>query len=344
MKIKPLVVPAKRKSKSVPVIAMVGIAAVVVLAGVIGIMRHRNATSAVPAARPVASVAAVSSESSSDPVEKPPLPVGNFVPRNSETRASAPKPLPAAGIGSLRVTSNPPGAQIEIDDVSQDWYQTPFNSPPMKSGPHTLRAQMAGMPPQTKQVDIVAGQKIVVDFQLAADKAIYNIGSAPSGADILIDGVSSGRTTPSQFTLTPGPHRVVLRMDGFSAAELTTDAAAGQTINLSPMLRAQNSTFIGQQGGNEQPEVGSLSSLRRYYAEGEIPPGMGALQVRTRPKGVTIMVDSAPIAKLTPFRFPVRPGTHHVTLEKDGFQTVTRTVQVEAGRQLEIDEILPPQK
>jgi hypothetical protein len=136
-------------------------------------------------------------------------------------------------------------------------------------------------------------------------------------------------------------------MEGFSITELTADAAAGQTINIAPMLRAQNSTFIGQQGGGsgtDQPGLGAIGGVRRFYAEGEIPPGMGAMQVRTRPKGVTIMLDNAPIAKLTPFRFPVRPGTHHITLEKNGFQTVTRTVQVELGRQLEIDEILPPQK
>jgi hypothetical protein len=215
----------------------------------------------------------------------------------------------------------------------------------MKSGTHTVRAQMAGLPAQTRQVDIVAGQKIAVDFQLAADKAIYNIASSPSGADIMIDGVFSGHTTPAQLTLTPGQHRVVLRMEGFAPSEIATDAAAGQTINLVPPLRAQNSTFIGQQGGgSEQQGLGAVGNLRRYYAEGEIPAGMGALQVRTRPKGVTITVDNVAMARVSPFRFPVRPGTHHVTLEKNGFQPVTRTVTVEVGRQLEIDEILPPSR
>jgi serine/threonine-protein kinase len=346
MKIKPLVVPAKRKSTSVPVVAIVVIAALVLVAGIIGLRRHNaNASPEGAPAPPVATTPVAPAESTAEPIEKPPEPVGNFAPKSTEAHASTPKPVPAAGIGSLRITSNPPGAQIEVDGVSQDWYQTPFNTPPMKSGAHTLSAQMAGMPPQTRQIEIVAGQKISVDFQLATDKAIYNIASSPSGADILIDGVFSGRTTPSQLMLTPGQHRIVLRMEGFAIAELTTDAAASQTINLAPALRAQNSTFIGQQGGGtEQPGLGAMGGLRRFYAEGEIPPGMGAMQVRTRPKGVTIMVDNAPIAKLTPFRFPVRPGTHHLTLEKDGFQTVTRTVQVEAGRQLEIDEILPPQR
>jgi len=221
---------------------------------------------------------------------------------------------------------------------------TPFNAPPLKAGAHSVRAQLAGLAPQTRQVDVVAGQKLTVDFQMAGDKAIYNVASAPSGAEILIDGVVSGHTTPTQLLLTPGQHRVVLRLEGFAPSEVTTDAAAGQMINVAPVLRAKNSTVFTQPTPPESQGLGNLGARRRFYAEGEIPEGMGALQVRTRPKGVTIMVDGKTLQHPTPFKVPLRPGTHNIALQKEGFQTVTRTVQVELGRQLEIDEILPPQR
>jgi predicted Ser/Thr protein kinase len=276
------------------------------------------------------------------PAEKPPSPVRGF--SSFTPREHAAKPAPVEGVGELRVTSNPPGAQIEIDGVAQDWYVTPFNAPPMKSGTHTVRAQLPGLSPQTKQVQVIAGQKVTLDLQLTGDKAIYNITSTPTGADVIIDGVPSGRTTPTQIALTPGQHRVALRMEGFFPSETTADAAAGQTLNLSPMLRARNSTEFASQPPQESLGIAAPGNLRRFYELGEIPAGMGAVQIRTRPKGATITVDDRIIPKGTPFRFPLRPGSYVITLQKDGFVPVKRMVQIQPGQQLEIDEILPPQR
>jgi len=352
---KPATVYAPKKTVSTGVIAVVLVVVLAAAAGVIGLLRHPKAEET-PAEPSQASVPSPPSPSGTKPspvvptnqdshATQPPEPANSVAPSNPVLpKGQGAKPATSSEIGTLRVTSSPPGAQIEIDGVSQDWYQTPFNTPPMKAGTHSVRAQMAGLTPQTRQVEVVPGQKVVLDFQLTGDKAIYNIASSPSGGEIVIDGVASGRLTPSQMMLTPGQHRVVIRLEGFAPAEVTTDAAAGQAINVAPVLRAKNSTVFTQQPAPEGPSIGGMGKVRRFYSEGEIPEGMGALQVRTRPKGVTIMVDNAPIAKLSPFRFPLRPGTHHITLQKDGFQTVTRTIQVEPGRQLEIDEILPPQR
>ena len=352
---KPAVVhpPSPPKKSGVGTVVVAVIVVALAAAGVLGVIKKRNSppTPLTGVTTPDTTAPTTSNSDgqptpTGEPIARPPAPVSGMAPGTPfAPHPRAPKPTAAVeGVGELRVTSNPPGAQIEIDNVSQDWYVTPFNAPPMKSGTHSVRARMAGVPAQTRQVEVIAGQKVTLDFQLAGDKAIYNITSMPAGADVVIDGVASGRTTPTQLTLTPGQHRVVLRMDGFSPMEVMTDASAGQTINLAPALRARNSTFIGEQQPPEGQGVGNVGNLRRFYGEGEIPPGMGAVQVRTRPKGVTIIVDNMPVPRPTPFRFPVRPGTHQILLQKDGFQSVTRTVQVEEGRQLEIDEILPPQR
>ena len=313
----------------------------------VGILKKRGAQPAatVPAqSLPVAAKPAAREANSRSSASAAPEELTNTVPAISATpRSHAAKPAPVEGIGELRITSNPPGASIEIDGVSQDWYVTPFNTPPLKSGTHSVRAQLTGMTPQTRQVEITANQKTIVDFQLTGEKALYNITSSPTGADIVIDGITAGHTTPAQLMLTPGQHRIALRLEGFMPSETTTDAAAGQSITLAPVLRARNS-IVSQPVAQEGQGLGNAVKLRRFYGEGEIPEGMGALQVRTRPKGVTIVVDNVTAPRLSPFRLPLRPGTHHVILQKDGFQSVTRTIQVEEGRQLEIDEILPPQR
>lgn len=341
-----VVAPPQRKSGHGLLVAVVLLIALVGGAAVIGVLRRSSPsqpTVTQTALKPLPATPQPSG-TANPTTPQPPAPVTGLIPHESVApRNEVSKPPLPEGIGSLRVTSNPPGAQIEIDGVAQDYYVTPFNSPPLKAGSHSIRAQLAGLAAQAKQVDIVAGQKTIVDFQLASDKAIYNITSMPAGAEILIDGISSGRSTPTQLTLTPGEHHVVLRLEGFWPAEVTTDAAAGQSINLAPPLRARNS-IISQQQQQDQEGIGNLGQRRRFYADGEIPDGMGAIQVRTRPKGVTITVDGRTLQKLTPFKFPIRPGSHQITLQKDGFETVMRSVQVVQGQQLEVNEILPPQR
>jgi hypothetical protein len=54
-------------------------------------------------------------------------------------------------------------------------------------------------------------------------------------------------------------------------------------------------------------------------------------------------VDGITVPRMSPFRFPIRAGSHTVVLQKPGFQSVTRTIQVEEGKVTELDEILLPQ-
>jgi predicted Ser/Thr protein kinase len=344
--IQPPAKPAPQPKSNSGTIAGVVLIVIIALAGMAGIKKFAGKNTSIGSnTTPALTEPATSTESTPTHEAAPGKPSGMVATPFAPKVKTAPKPAtPVEGVGELRVTSNPPGAQIEIDGISQDWYTTPFNAPPMKSGTHTIRANAPGLPSQTRQVDVVAGQKITLDFQMAANKAIYNISSAPTGAEVVIDGVPTGRTTPTQMALTPGQHRVVLRMDGFSPTEVMADADAGQSINLAPALKAKNSAFISQQSLGDNQSLGSLPNLRRFYANGEIPDGMGALDVRTRPRGVTILVDGASVPKPTPFKFPLKPGTHNITLMKDGFETVTRTVQIQLGQQQEIEEILPPQR
>jgi predicted Ser/Thr protein kinase len=259
------------------------------------------------------------------------------------TKDNSKKVVAPEGIGSLRVTSNPAGAQVTIDGVAQDWYVTPFNTPPMKSGVHAVTAQIAGLGNQTKQVQVVAGEKLGVDFQLASDKAIYNITSAPAGAEISIDGVNAGKTTPAEFTITPGQHKILLKLEGFAPYEVITDAGAGQTMNVAPTLGARNSIVSAPSGGSgDGQSLGGLARLRDM-PRSDKAAAWGLVQFRTRPKGVTVSIDGKTLQRVTPFKVPVPAGAHQLTLQKGGFQTVTQTIQVEAGKQIEVEDRLLPQ-
>jgi hypothetical protein len=230
-----------------------------------------------------------------------------------------------------------------VDGVTQDYYVTPFNSPPLKAGPHTLIATIAGLPAQTRQVEVTPSKRNVVDFQLTGDKAIYSISSAPTGAEILIDGAAIGARTPAQIAVSAGAHKVTLRLEGFEPVEVMAQGSAGESVSVTPRLQARNSVDISDQTQSDAPSLGSLARMRRPGASLAMTEGRGSVIVRTRPMGVTIMVDGHTIPRTTPFRFPIKPGSHTVILQKLGFQSVTRIVQVEEGKIFEIDELLSPQ-
>jgi serine/threonine-protein kinase len=252
-------------------------------------------------------------------------------------------PTLAAGVGDLRITSNPPGAQVSIDGATQDYYVTPFNSPPMKAGRHVLLATIAGLAPQTREVEVAPRNRVNVDFQLSGDKAIYNINSAPAGAEVLIDGTPVGARTPIQIALTAGTHKIALRLDGFDPVEINAQGAAGESVNLAPRLPARNSVNISEEAQGDAPSLGALARMRRPETAVATSEGKGAVVIRTRPRGVTIVVDGYRVPRTTPTRLPVKAGSHTVVLQKPGFQSVTRVVEVEEGKVTEIDELLPRQ-
>ncbi len=262
----------------------------------------------------------------------------------TRTEPRTPAATAEIGVGELRVTSNPSGAQVSIDGVTQDYYITPFNAPPMKAGTHQLTVTAAGFPAQSRQVEVLAHKKSSADFQLAGDNAIFNVSSEPSGAEIIIDGNPSGYRTPTQLPLKAGQHRIAFRLDGFDPVELTSGSAPGETVNLAPRLRARNSVEITGASAGDNQSLGALARMHRLGNNADVPDGKGAVVVRTRPKGVTIMVDGVLVPRPTPTRFPLRPGSYRVVLQKDGFQSVTRIVQVEEGKIIEIDELLLPQQ
>ncbi len=55
------------------------------------------------------------------------------------------------------------------------------------------------------------------------------------------------------------------------------------------------------------------------------------LQFNSIPTGATVTVDGATVSSKTPNKSSVPPGKHTVTMQRDGYQTWTKTVEVKAG-------------
>lgn len=120
--------------------------------------------------------------------------------------------------------------------------------------------------------------------------SVVTIESAPAGALIIVDGERQGRA-PLELKLPGGPHQIVAEHGGATTTRMLT--------------------------------VEYAEPARVVLAVG----GDGTLVVSSNEAGATVRIDGAPVG-VTPWRGPLPPGRHVVIVEKPGFTTVERVVDV----------------
>lgn len=135
--------------------------------------------------------------------------------------------------------------------------------------------------------------------------------SDPPGAAIWIDGARRPERTPATIAQLPlGSYELKLSAEGFA-----------------PFVQRVELT-------REAPRATISATLERPSAA-----HYGVLQLRTTPAGATVLLDGSPVEGTTPLTIPqVEPGVEHaLVVTLDGWETVTRSVVVDAGEVEDID-------
>ena len=112
-------------------------------------------------------------------------------------------------------------------------------------------------------------------------------------AYIDIDGVYSGEKTPFVFYLLPGSHTFTAYKKGYSTEKKTVVVEAGQTYSKTVTLTEKT-----------PPEEHTTAI---------------SISFSSSPSGASIFIDSFYMNKKTPAVLMLEPGSHTVTLKKDGF-------------------------
>jgi len=63
-------------------------------------------------------------------------------------------------------------------------------------------------------------------------EAILNTVSRPQGATVYVDGKPTGKRTPAKLTLSPGLHRIRLKLGGYQDSEDQVDLKASEEVSL----------------------------------------------------------------------------------------------------------------
>ncbi|HET6844710.1 MAG TPA: serine/threonine-protein kinase [Candidatus Angelobacter sp.] len=250
--------------------------------------------------------------------------------RPGRTQLPASTAAASPTLGELMVSSIPPDAVVAIEGYSQTW-KTPQLFSAIPQGTYKVTISMAGYSTETRSVTVVAGNRAATEVKLNATKGVLSVGGTPAGAKVLIDGQEAAKLTPAEFLLEPGPHQIVVRKEGFLDAESTIKLTAGQPVSFAPGLKVAGRT------DNIKSVGGGLSKV--FGGNGN--SGMARIEIHTQPKGARILINGMPFAKTTPVEIQVEPGNYTITLEKDGYKSVQKSVSVSLGDKLKLNETLP---
>ncbi|MEA1907994.1 MAG: PEGA domain-containing protein, partial [Euryarchaeota archaeon] len=146
----------------------------------------------------------------------------------------------------------------------------------------------------------------IVETVAAEPTGTISISSLPSDATVYLYDAYEGTTPVTVSSVKVGSHTITLEKSGYEAITRTVTVRAGETATISETLT---------------PETGLIS-------------------VSSSPSGADIYLDGADKDTTPKTISSVKVGPHTITLEKSGYEAITRTVAVRAGETATISETL----
>jgi serine/threonine protein kinase len=262
--------------------------------------------------------------------EAPPVSVTPKYNKNNKKKIKAQAFAPAIIPGQMTINTTPEGAEVHIDGRSDPSWVTPFNLPGLAPGQHSVTVARAGYAPETRNIDVASGSKSFLVIQLAQLTASAAITSQPAGAQIFIDGKDTGKVTPSQINVDkPGPHTFVIKKQGYLDETSNATMQAGQIFHFAATLRALGSVDDIKLGGK----------FKKLFGGGDTA-GMGAVNIKTQPKGAQVAVNNRILDKFSPVDFFLNPGTYVIDITLSGYKPVHRVIEVQKGGKVAVEESL----
>jgi hypothetical protein len=246
---------------------------------------------------------------------------------------AAPVAPPAPSEGQLIVSSMPMGATVEIEGRAGQQWKAPQTIPGLAAGTYKVSFNMPGYATETRTVQVTGGARTPIDVRMNAVKGFLTVASKPAGGEIWINGKDTGKVTPIEFLVEPGPQNVVVRKQGYLEVSTEVKLVAGQSVNYAPSLmaagRTDNIRLVGSSG------VGKF--LGNNSGNGS---GMARIEIKTEPKGAQVTINGTPLQKTTPLEVQLEAGNYDITIQKDGFKPVHESAILGMDDRIKIDRTL----
>ncbi len=111
---------------------------------------------------------------------------------------------------------------------------------PLAPGKYNVVLRLLGYEAYSGSVQIRGDGQTRVDATLHQKNghvAWAQVESSPAGAEIWVDGVSTGQRTPARVEISSGIHNIALKLDGYKSSRNAIQASDGGTVSVSPSLQ-----------------------------------------------------------------------------------------------------------
>jgi hypothetical protein len=136
------------------------------------------------------------------------------------------------------ISSQPSGADVFINGAKQSG-QTPVTLP-LAPGQYNLVLRLQGYEPYAGGIQVKDNIQTQLHVPLSEKStsrvAWAQVNSNPKGAEIIVDGTSTGQFTPARVQIPAGLHILTLRLNGFQPIKRTVQASEGGTVNIDEPL------------------------------------------------------------------------------------------------------------
>jgi hypothetical protein len=135
----------------------------------------------------------------------------------------------------LYLTSRPSGAEVFINGAKQSG-QTPVTLP-LAPGQYNLVVRLPGYEAYAGKVQVKDNIQTQLNLELNARIAWAQVDTTPKGAEIFVDGTTTGQTSPARVQMPAGLHTLTVSLAGYQPVKRTVQASEGGTVNIQAALK-----------------------------------------------------------------------------------------------------------
>ncbi len=225
--------------------------------------------------------------------------------------------LEPPGIGSVYVTSSPPGAKVYVNGIFKG--VSPLLVSALPSGTYPVETSVEGYIPCYQDVVVYPGQQAVVNciMEGTSGPGIITVISVPSGATVSIDGVFRGTAPLTAKGVAPNDHIVLVELQGYEVWKTTVNVKGGSSTTLEARLVQIPVSRNGRIVVSGAPE-GAEIYLDRVFS-GKMPAS-----------ALFEIADAA-------------PGSHLVHVQIDGYKPWSSAVTVKSGEEVALNIEMTPE-
>lgn len=277
---------------------------------------------------------------------------------------------------SLSLTSDPDKATVTCDGILRD--DTPLTMTGLRPGPHLITLEKSGFLPARRTVILAGGQRSSLNVSLERLTGLVLLQSIPDGAEIEINGAHRGKTPLLLTDLPQGQYRVKATAAGYLSRNiefevkdrvpqkvlvaLASDSAkltirsqpVGATVTVNGLTKGVTPCTLDRLPAGSTEVVLTLDDYMpskvnvKLQANEEQSLDMTlkavpcSLSVISTPSGAKLFVDDS-LKGQTPMSLEdLSLGSHVLRVEMDGYDSLTRTVDMKPAQKAVEEFALAP--